>query len=57
VTTLSYLGFLAGPAAVGLVSSLAGLRTALLGVACLAVLLAVFARALPVVPREATAPR
>ena len=40
VTTLAYLGFLVGPAAVGLVAARTRLSTALLGVAALAVLLA-----------------
>lgn len=43
VTTVAYLGFLVGPAGVGLASSLTSLRTALLGVALVAVLLAVLA--------------
>src|SRR6185437_2552336 len=43
VTTIAYLGFLVGPAAVGLVSSLASLPKALAGVAAVAVLLAVLA--------------
>jgi MFS family permease len=43
VTTVAYLGFLVGPAAVGLASSLTSLRMALTGVALVAVLLAVLA--------------
>lgn len=43
VTTIAYLGFLVGPAAVGLASSLTSLPTALAGVAGVAVLLAVLA--------------
>ncbi len=43
VTTVAYLGFLVGPAAVGLASSLTSLPTALTGVAGVAVLLAVLA--------------
>lgn len=47
VTTLSYLGFLVGPAAVGVLSAAADLRTALAVVAGLALLLALLARTLP----------
>ncbi len=43
VTTIAYLGFLVGPAAVGLASSLTSLPTALIGVAVVAALLAVLA--------------
>jgi MFS family permease len=47
VITLSYLGFVLGPAAVGGVAALTGLRTALAGVAAVALLGAAGARALP----------
>jgi len=43
VTTVAYVGFLVGPAAVGLAASLTSLPTALAGVAAVAVLLAVLA--------------
>jgi hypothetical protein len=43
VTTLAYLGFLAGPAAVGLVAGAASLTVALVGVAAVAALLAALA--------------
>jgi MFS family permease len=48
VTTVAYVGFLVGPAGVGLASSLTSLSTALSGVAVVAVLLAVLA---PTAPR------
>ncbi len=47
VTTIAYLGFLVGPAAVGLASSITSLSTALAGVAAVAVLLAALARLTP----------
>jgi MFS family permease len=47
VITLSYLGFVVGPAAVGGVAALTGLRTALAAVAGTALLVAAGARALP----------
>jgi MFS transporter len=47
VTTLAYLGFLVGPAAVGLAADAASLRAALAGVAGLALLLAALARLAP----------
>lgn len=53
VTTIAYLGFLVGPAAVGLASSLTSLPTALAGVAAIAVLLAVLA---PTARRAASSP-
>lgn len=53
VTTVAYLGFLVGPAAVGLASSLTSLLTALAGVAAVAVLLAVLA---PAARRAASSP-
>lgn len=40
MTTVAYLGFLVGPVAVGLASSLTSLSTALTGVAAVTVLLA-----------------
>jgi MFS family permease len=43
VTTVAYLGFLVGPAAVGLVANAASLRAALGGVALVAVALALLA--------------
>jgi len=55
VTTIAYLGFLVGPAAVGLVADALGLRAALGAVAGLAVVLALAARAAPAaVGRPAT---
>ncbi|MCP9485150.1 MAG: MFS transporter [Gaiellaceae bacterium MAG52_C11] len=48
VTTIAYLGFLVGPAAVGLAAAASTLTTALAGVAALAALLAVGARIAPV---------
>lgn len=53
VTTIAYLGFLVGPAGVGLASSLTSLPTALAGVAAIAVLLAVLA---PTARRAASSP-
>jgi len=47
VTTIAYLGFLVGPAAVGLAAAASSLPTALAGVAALATLLAVGARFSP----------
>ena len=47
VTTIAYLGFLVGPAAVGLLAGAAGLRAALAGVAGLAVVLALAAGSVP----------
>jgi MFS family permease len=47
VTTIAYLGFLVGPAAVGLAADAASLRAALAGVAGLALVLAVAARFAP----------
>jgi MFS family permease len=47
VTTLAYLGFLVGPAAVGLVADAASLRGALAGVAGLALALAALVRLAP----------
>ncbi|MGY1809397.1 MFS transporter [Blastococcus sp. SYSU D00669] len=44
VSTTSYLGFVLGPVFVGALADAAGLRTAMLGVAALAVLTAVLAR-------------
>jgi MFS family permease len=43
VVTIGYLGFLIGPALIGLVAGATTLPTALIGVACLAVLLATLA--------------
>lgn len=57
VTTIAYSGFLVGPAAVGLAAGATSLPAALAGVACLAAVLAVGARVVPVVPREAVAAR
>ena len=51
VTTLAYLGFVAGPALVGLAAQASSLPAALGGVAGLAVLLAVAARFAPVPDR------
>ncbi len=50
VTTIAYLGFLVGPAAVGLVAGAASLRAALAGVAGLALLLAVAVRSVQLRP-------
>ncbi|WP_194892318.1 MFS transporter [Catenulispora pinisilvae] len=50
VTTLGYSGFVVGPAAVGAVASVAGLRWALLGVGGVAAALAVWARSAPELP-------
>jgi predicted MFS family arabinose efflux permease len=47
VTTVAYLGFLLGPAAVGLAADATTLRAALAGVAAVALLLAVLARRAP----------
>ena len=47
VTTVAYLGFLLGPAAVGVAANASSLRAALGGVAALALLLAVLARRAP----------
>jgi MFS family permease len=47
VTTLAYMGFLVGPAAVGLVAGATSLATALAGVAGVAALLAALARFAP----------
>jgi len=47
VTTLAYLGFLVGPAAVGLAADAASLRAALAGVAGLALVLAALVRLAP----------
>jgi len=47
VTTVAYLGFVVGPAAVGLVAQGIGLRAALASVAALAVALALLARRTP----------
>jgi MFS family permease len=47
VTTVAYLGFVVGPAAVGLLAQGTGLRAALASVAGLAVALAVLARFAP----------
>jgi MFS family permease len=47
VTTVAYLGFLLGPAAVGLVANATSLRTALAGVAGVALLLAALVRRAP----------
>jgi MFS family permease len=47
VTTVAYLGFLLGPAAVGVAANATTLRTALAAVAALALLLAVLARRAP----------
>jgi MFS family permease len=51
VTTLAYLGFVLGPAAVGLVAEATSLRAALAGVALLATLLAFASRFAPVPDR------
>ena len=51
VTTLAYLGFVIGPAAVGLAAELTSLRAALAGVALLAGLLAFASRFAPVPDR------
>jgi MFS family permease len=51
VTTLAYLGFVLGPAAVGLAADLTSLRAALAGVAVLAAFLAVASRFAPVPDR------
>ena len=45
VTTIAYLGFLVGPAAVGLLASATALRTSLAAVAGVAVALAILAPA------------
>jgi len=45
VTTIAYLGFLVGPAAVGLLASATALRTSLAAVAGVAVVLAILAPA------------
>jgi hypothetical protein len=45
VTTIAYLGFLVGPAAVGLLADATALRTSLAAVAGVAVVLAVLAPA------------
>lgn len=45
MTTVAYVGFLVGPAGVGLASSLTSLPTALVGVAFVAVLFAALAPA------------
>jgi hypothetical protein len=47
VTTVAYLGFLLGPAAVGVAANATSLRAAMAGVACLALLLALLARRAP----------
>jgi MFS family permease len=47
VTVVSYLGFLLGPAAVGLIAGATALRTALGAVAGVALLLAALARLAP----------
>jgi MFS family permease len=47
VTTIAYVGFLVGPAAVGLVADALGLRAALGAISGLAVVLALAARAAP----------
>jgi predicted MFS family arabinose efflux permease len=44
VATTAYLGFLAGPAYVGLLADEAGLRTAMTGVAALAIVFTLLAR-------------
>lgn len=51
VTTLAYLGFVLGPAAVGLAAEATSLRAALAGVAVLAALLACASRFAPVPDR------
>jgi Major Facilitator Superfamily len=51
VTTLAYLGFVVGPAAVGLAAEATSLRAALAGVALLAALLAFASRLAPVPDR------
>ena len=51
VTTLAYLGFVVGPAAVGLAADSTSLRAALAGVALLAALLALASRFAPVPER------
>ncbi len=53
VTTIAYVGFLVGPAGVGLASSLTSLPTALTGVTIVAVLLAVLA---PTARQRASSP-
>ena len=45
MTTIAYLGFLVGPAAVGLLASATALRTSLAAVAAVAVALAILAPA------------
>ncbi len=52
VSSIGYLGFLVGPAAIGAVAHLTGLRTALAVPAALAVLIALAAPALNVSPRR-----
>jgi MFS family permease len=47
VTTVAYLGFVLGPAAVGLAANASSLRAALTGVAVVAILLAALARRAP----------
>jgi MFS family permease len=47
VTTIAYLGFLVGPAAVGLLADTASLRAALAAVGGLALLLAALVRIVP----------
>jgi MFS family permease len=47
VTTVAYLGFVLGPAAVGLAANASSVRAALTGVAVVAILLAALARRAP----------
>jgi MFS family permease len=54
VTTTAYVGFLVGPAAVGLASSITSLSSALAGVAAVAALLAALSRLTPPVADPAT---
>jgi MFS family permease len=54
VTTIAYVGFLVGPAAVGLASSITSLSSALAGVAAVAALLAALSRLTPPVADPAT---
>jgi MFS family permease len=57
VTTLAYLGFLLGPALVGVAADATTLRIALIGVAAVALLLGALARLAPVRPAEQAHPQ
>jgi MFS family permease len=56
VTTLGYLGFLAGPPLTGAAAELVGLRAAFVVLACVASALAVLTPRLPLEPRRVDAP-